>query len=90
MGDPSPTDVITFTGMPPDEAGEICVNVPYAQSSARHYRTTWAQELRLYYTHGWLHLAGFEDKKRFQRLRMRKAEKEMLAYLSRQLSRNAA
>jgi probable rRNA maturation factor len=51
-----PTDVITF------QHGEIFVSVETARKQARRFGTSTGRELRLYLTHGLLHLHGFDDK----------------------------
>src|SRR5665213_4112481 len=60
MGDPTPTDVITFAGEPAlGSAGEICVS---ADAAARYAPgRDFSLELTLYLVHGWLHLAGHDD-----------------------------
>lgn len=83
MDDPTPTDVITFPGDPPEEAGEICISVDYALRAAQRFRTSPAYELTLYLVHGWLHLAGFDDRSLPEKRRMRSAEKELMSYLQR-------
>ena len=85
MDDATVTDVITFVGEEhPDEpfAGEICVNVDQAKREAKSRGCDWVDELTLYTVHGWLHLAGFRDKKPKEALLMRAAEKKALDYLS--------
>ena len=55
MGDPSPTDVITFLH------GEIVLSAETARREARTRRLPPAQELARYAVHGLLHLAGWLD-----------------------------
>jgi probable rRNA maturation factor len=50
-----PTDVITF------HHGEIFISVETAERQARHFSTSFLEEIRLYIVHGLLHLAGFDD-----------------------------
>ena len=50
-----PTDVITF------HHGEIIISAETAKANARRFRTTPEAEIRLYITHGILHLLGFDD-----------------------------
>jgi probable rRNA maturation factor len=77
--DPTHTDVMTFPGdVEEDLAGEICVSADYAQEHALQYGQTFAEELTLYLVHGWLHLAGFDDKKDEDRAEMRKAEARVM------------
>ena len=49
------TDVITF------HHGEIFVSAATAERNARRFRTSTADEIRLYIVHGLLHLHGFDD-----------------------------
>ncbi len=75
MGDPSATDVITFpANQEMDCAGEIILSVDHAQARASELNVPFGRELSLYLAHGWLHLAGYDDKKPEDRKRMRKAE----------------
>lgn len=84
MGDPSPTDVITFEGEPAAGlAGEICVSVDMAARVARERKTDFAGELTLYLVHGWLHLAGYDDLQPAKKRLMRAAERRALALLRR-------
>ncbi len=79
MQDETPTDVITFPGdRGMDFAGEICVSVDFATSSAKKMNLTVARELTLYLVHGWLHLAGFNDKTEADRKKMRAEETRLL------------
>lgn len=50
-----PTDVITF------RHGEIVISVETAERQARKFGTSFSHELRLYFVHGLLHLAGLDD-----------------------------
>lgn len=84
MGDPTPTDVITFEGdSAAGLAGEICVSVDMAARVARERRTDFATELTLYLVHGWLHLAGYDDLAPAKKRLMRAAERHALALLRR-------
>jgi probable rRNA maturation factor len=80
MGDPTPTDVITFPGDPAnDTMGEICVSADRAAGVAARRDAGFARELALYVVHGWLHLSGCDDKKPAARREMRAAERAALA-----------
>ncbi|MEM7790212.1 MAG: rRNA maturation RNase YbeY [Verrucomicrobiota bacterium] len=82
MGDPTPTDVITFLPDPEmDSAGEIVVSVDHAISKSRELNQSFSQELSLYLVHGWLHLAGYKDETDLDRKAMRAAEAEALKIL---------
>jgi probable rRNA maturation factor len=50
-----PTDVITF------QHGEIIISVETAERQAKRFSTSFSRELRLYFVHGLLHLAGMDD-----------------------------
>jgi len=85
MGDASPTDVITFpppaAGAPrtwAGPAGEICVSADAARDFAAAHRRDFSEELALYIVHGWLHLAGHDDRDPAARQRMRGAEDRAL------------
>lgn len=79
MEDKTPTDVITFPGDPAmNFAGEICVSVDYAHNSAQERDLSLARELTLYLVHGWLHLAGFDDKGEIERKKIREEETRLL------------
>ena len=79
MGDPTPTDVITFPAEPNMEsAGEIIISVDHAKSRSAELGETFSRELTLYLFHGWLHLSGFDDRSPEDRLKMREAEKQAL------------
>ncbi len=82
MDDPTPTDVITFPANPEMEsAGEIIVSVDHAISRAAELGEPFSRELSLYLIHGWLHLAGYDDRNESDRAEMRRAEQEALAIL---------
>lgn len=82
LNDPSPTDVITFPGDPEDEtAGEICVSIDTAYQYARENHLDFSKELTLYLVHGWLHLAGFDDRVDPDRQAMKKEERVCIAML---------
>jgi probable rRNA maturation factor len=82
MDDPTPTDVITFPAQPAMEsAGEIIVSVDHAQSRALELGEPFSRELSLYLVHGWLHLAGYDDRNDTDRAEMRRAEQRALNVL---------
>jgi len=80
LNDPSPTDAITFAGDPAQgTAGEICVSADAAlrQVSSSAFRVSpsaFSAELTLYLVHGWLHLAGYDDRPPAKKRQMRRAE----------------
>jgi len=92
MDDPTATDVITFAGGPATLgcaalakeagfAGEICVSVDTARAYARARRRDFSAELTLYLVHGWLHLAGYDDRRPAMKRRMRAAEARAMKLL---------
>ena len=89
LDDPSPTDVITFSGnAAAGSAGEICVSVDAAvrQVSALSRRPSIksiSSELTLYLVHGWLHLAGCDDLQPARKRQMRRAEARAMVLLKR-------
>jgi probable rRNA maturation factor len=82
LGDPAPTDVITFAGDPAAGlAGEICVSADAAVGQVRSHRRDFSTELTLYIVHGWLHLAGYDDLQPAAKRIMRRAEARALLLL---------
>ncbi|MGC6456120.1 MAG: rRNA maturation RNase YbeY [Coraliomargaritaceae bacterium] len=82
MDDPTPTDVITFPADPMMEsAGEIILSVDHAEARSSEMKIPFSPELSLYLVHGWLHLAGYDDKETEDCRRMREAEKEAMAII---------
>ncbi len=82
LDDPAPTDVITFPGDPAlASAGEICVSADAARRQASASGQAFSHELALYLVHGWLHLAGHDDRAAGPRRLMRRAEARALALL---------
>jgi len=77
--DPDLTDVMTFPGDEEDEhAGDLAVCPVYAAQSAPEQSQTFADELTLYLVHGWLHLAGLDDRSDATMTAMRQAEKAVM------------
>jgi probable rRNA maturation factor len=77
MGIAGPTDVITF------QHGEIVVSVETAAKQATEYDTDLLHELRLYITHGLLHLAGYNDHSEDDFREMAKLQGELVASVTR-------
>jgi probable rRNA maturation factor len=75
LGDPGPTDVITF------EHGEIVISAETAKRQARQFGTSLAHELRLYLVHGLLHLHGFDDKTAAGAAQMKRRQERVVASL---------
>ena len=75
LGDPTPTDVITFEAQPGmGAAGEICVSADTARAFAQAKKLDFSRELTLYIVHGWLHPAGYDDLQPAKKRQMRAAE----------------
>ncbi|MDG1300872.1 MAG: rRNA maturation RNase YbeY [Opitutae bacterium] len=82
MNDPNATDVITFpANIEMESAGEIIVSVDHARSRSEELGEPFSRELSLYLVHGWLHLAGFDDRNETDRSAMRIAEQQALKIL---------
>ncbi len=72
MHQTGPTDVLTF------QHGEIFISVETARRNARAFRTSLANELRLYVVHGLLHLHGFDDRTQAGARAMERVQKKIL------------
>jgi len=82
LSDPSETDVITFPGDPAlGTAGEICISAQAAERFAKRKNRDFSGELTLYLVHGWLHLAGYDDRKPKDKRAMRRAEARAMRFL---------
>ncbi len=82
LGDPAPTDVLSFLledGPGPLE-GEVIVSAETAVRHAAPYGWSPAEELLLYAVHGTLHLVGCLDATARQRAEMRKQERAVLEH----------
>jgi probable rRNA maturation factor len=88
-----PTDVLAFDYTEPGRSGErcaevfLCADVAVVQSA--RFRTTWPSELVRYLVHGLLHLVGYDDHRRVDRLRMKREENRLLRALGRCFDFNA-
>lgn len=71
LGDPSPTDIMTFDYG--DEA-EIFIAPAVVRLQAQEYAVPYTEELRRVMIHGLLHLAGYKDDTPEEITTMRKAE----------------
>ena len=82
LSDPSETDVMTFPGDPAlGVAGEICLSARAAERFARESGRDFSEELTLYLVHGWLHLAGHDDRRPRRKRAMRRAEARAMRLL---------
>ena len=71
LGDPTPTDVITF------HHGEIFICPAVADDQRQAHRLTLQDELLIYMIHGLLHLCGYQDKTPAQFKRMAQAQNRL-------------
>jgi len=78
LGDPTPTDVISFDL---DGTAELVVSVQTAKRSAALHGHTLRAEVALYVVHGILHVGGFDDHGVRQRRAMRMAERAVMRVL---------
>ena len=74
------TDVLTFD-FGKNQQGEIIICPRVARAQALAHQTSTENEIILYVIHGILHLAGFDDHKPKDILRMRRMEKKLLGEL---------
>ena len=61
--------------------GEIFISSDEALKNAKAFETGFEKEIVLYMIHALLHLSGYKDEKRGDKLRMRKRERDILNYL---------
>ncbi|HEX6810499.1 MAG TPA: rRNA maturation RNase YbeY [Planctomycetota bacterium] len=78
LGDPTPTDVISFEV---DGGAEIAISVETALRTARQHGHSPRAEVALYVVHGLLHTSGFDDIRARDRARMRAAERTVMQRL---------
>ena len=78
------TDVISFPlrdKFAPGFLGEVVISVEEALNNAKVYGTSFDTELTLYIIHGILHLLGWRDYKKKDRLKMERKQEEILKKL---------
>lgn len=80
MGDPAPTDIITFPYDPDDgePGGDIVISVETAARNAAEHGWSTAQELRFLLLHGLLHVLGWDDATDADRAAMLARQHELL------------
>ncbi len=72
LGDPTPTDVITF------RHGEIVISAETARREARRRKLPLPEEITRYAVHGLLHLAGWSDSTTAAAAKMRRVQEKIL------------
>jgi probable rRNA maturation factor len=86
LGRNNPTDVIAFDITEPKDKdkifADIAVSTERAIDNARTFKTSPYFELYLYVIHGILHILGYDDKSKKDKLVMRKREKDILKALN--------
>ncbi|HEY9166503.1 MAG TPA: rRNA maturation RNase YbeY [Candidatus Kryptonia bacterium] len=76
------TDVIAFDlGEGRNIEGEVYISVDRARTQARRYGVSLENEIMRLIAHGLLHLAGWDDASRAQKLNMRKRENLFIEWL---------
>ncbi|MFA5271076.1 MAG: rRNA maturation RNase YbeY [Candidatus Omnitrophota bacterium] len=78
------TDVISFPLADistPGYLGEIVISVEQAKKTCDFYEKKWQEELVLYVIHGILHLVGYDDIKKKERMAMEQKQEEILSGL---------
>jgi len=78
------TDILTFnySGSNTELDGEVFISPQEAAANAKRYKKEFDDEVKRLVIHGFLHLLGFDDKTRAEKLKMRLLEKEMLVSLN--------
>lgn len=72
LGDPTPTDVITF------HHGEILISADTAERQAKEHGQSFENEVALYLVHGLMHLAGWDDHEQEEAREMAKRQESIL------------
>ncbi len=76
LGHDYETDIITFHDK--DEMnkteGELLISVETVRSNSKRFRTTFVKEIYRVIIHGVLHLCGYSDKTKSEKLKIRKKE----------------
>lgn len=72
LGDPEPTDVITF------DHGEILISAETGKRRAEEFGHSPERECVLYAVHGMLHLQGFDDHEAGDAARMKEVQERIL------------
>jgi len=73
------TDVITFNYLNEKGLdGEILVSVDDAKANAARFKVTYSSEITRLIIHGILHILGYDDRRKKDRILMKELEKELL------------
>ncbi len=74
------TDIITFnySGSNTDLDGEIFISVDDARENAKKFKVKLSEELTRLVIHGILHLAGYDDHKKSDKIKMKRLENKLL------------
>ncbi len=85
LGKNNPTDVIAFDIAEPKAKdklfADIVISTDRAVDNAKAFKTSPLFELYLYVIHGVLHILGYDDQSKKDKLLMRKREKDLLKIL---------
>lgn len=81
------TDILTFnySGSNTELDGEMFISPEIAAANAKRYKKEFDDELMRLVIHGFLHLLGFDDKTRVEKLKMRLLEKRWLSIFNHNL-----
>lgn len=74
------TDIITFnySGSTTNLDGEIFISVDDAEENAKKFKVKLSEELTRLVIHGILHLAGYDDHKKNDKIKMKRLENKLL------------
>jgi rRNA maturation RNase YbeY len=82
LGHDTLTDIITFDYSEGDSLeGEIYISIPRVRDNAKIFQVEFERELARVLVHGILHMIGYKDKSKAQKMVMRKKEEAYLSLL---------
>jgi len=82
LGRKEPTDVLCFDLSDKDETlADIVISTETAEENSRLFKTSPGREARLYLVHGILHLLGYKDRNKKDRIRMHRKALQILKKL---------
>lgn len=80
LGRKEPTDVLCFDLSDKEETvADIVISTETAEANSRLFKTTPEREAGLYLIHGILHLLGYKDRKKKDRIRMQRKALQILS-----------